>query len=461
VGVWRIVKLAARAAVWRTTPDPPLVGLPVLLGFAVAVAAIRVAVQYVTAGETPHFNPYGFNAVAAELALQLAVAAVFVPATSRTTALAAMLGLSVVAELAIDAVVAKFPLTLATNPADLSLVAVAAPMAVFVIVVVWWIGAMVAVFRSLVPQRRLFAFGRVAVLWLGLLTADALLPHAPVFLAPDYDIRTANLWEFLRAGGVRVAAPRAEIARIEKAQPALLQAEAARLAPQRKGVTDIYALGIAGWADEDVFVKELDGGLASVAGVLPIKGHMIRLINSRETIETVPLADLRNFQAAVHAIAAVMDKDEDVLILLMTSHGERTGFALQLPDGPTELTPAQVTSALDSEGIKNRVVIVSACFAGIFVPPLQNDNTIVMTAADADNTSFGCAPERDWTYFGDALFRQSLHPGADFESAFDHARVLIQGWELMDHAPPSNPQGRFGPALVEKLAPYFATNTGQ
>jgi hypothetical protein len=201
--------------------------------------------------------------------------------------------------------------------------------------------------------------------------------------------------------------------------------------------------------------------LQSVAGVLPIKDHMIRLINSRETVETVPLADLENFQAAVHAIAAVMDKDEDVLILLMTSHGERTGFALQLPGGPAELTPAQVTSALDSEGIKNRVVIVSACFAGIFVPPLQNDNTIVMTAADANNTSFGCAPERDWTYFGDALFRQSLHPGADFENAFDHARVLIQGWELMDHAPPSNPQGRFGPALVQKLAPYFATNTGQ
>ena len=92
----------------------------------------------------------------------------------------------------------------------------------------------------------------------------------------------------------------------------------------------------------------------------------------------------------------------------------------------TELTPQQVASALDSEGIKNRVVIVSACFSGIFVPPLQNDNTIVMTASDDKSTSFGCAPERDWTYFGDALFQQSLQPGTDFQQAFDHARVLIQ-----------------------------------
>ena len=90
------------------------------------------------------------------------------------------------------------------------------------------------------------------------------------------------------------------------------------------------------------------------------------------------------------------------------------------------------------------------------MPPLANDDTIVMTASDDKNTSFGCAPERDWTYFGDALFKQSLQPGANFQQAFDRARILIHGWELMDRAAPSNPQGHFGPALVAKLAPLFA-----
>jgi hypothetical protein len=75
--------------------------------------------------------------------------------------------------------------------------------------------------------------------------------------------------------------------------------------------------------------------------------------------------------------------------------------------------------------------------------------------------AFGCAPERDWTYFGDAFFRQSLHPGADFENAFDHARVLIHRWEMMDGAVPSNPQARFGRGLVGRLARFFATNPGQ
>jgi Peptidase C13 family len=459
-GVWRILKLAARAAAWRTTPNPPLAGLPILLGYAAALAALRLTIQYFAAGGALHFNPYGFNAIVAGLALQLAVAALFIPPASRITALAAMLALSMVAELLIGVVAMKFPLSLPTSPADLSLVGVAAPMAAFAVIVIWWIGAVVALLRSFVLPRRLSLVGRVAVLWVCLLIADAVVPHAPVFLPPDFDIRTANLWELVRASGGALAAS-GELAKIEKAQPALLQAQIARLAPQRKGVTDIYALGIAGWADQDVFIKELYGGLESISSVLPIKDRTVRLINNRDTLGTVPLANLQNFTAAVHAIGDIMDKDEDILVLLMTSHGSDHGFMLQIPGAMTELTPQEVASTLDGAGIKNRVVIVSACYAGIFLPPLANDTTIVMTAADAKNTSFGCAPERDWTYFGDAFFRQSLHPGTDFENAFDHARILIQGWELMDHAQPSNPQAHFGPAVVGKLAPYFATNAGQ
>ena len=67
-----------------------------------------------------------------------------------------------------------------------------------------------------------------------------------------------------------------ELARLEQRQPALLQAEAAALAPHRKGETDIYAIGIAGWATLDVFAKEVDGGLTAIGRVLPIKDRMIR-----------------------------------------------------------------------------------------------------------------------------------------------------------------------------------------
>jgi Peptidase C13 family len=244
-------------------------------------------------------------------------------------------------------------------------------------------------------------------------------------------------------------------------QSELLRAEVSALAPQKKGVIDIYAIGIAGWADQDVFIKELDGALAAIGRVLPIERHVLRLINNRATQDAAPLATQHNFAAAVHAIGAVMDKNEDVLLLLMTSHGARSGFALRFPNEVTdELTPREVAGALGKEGIKNRIVIVSACFAGAFVPALANDDTIVLTAADAKNSSFGCTPERDWTYFGDAFFKQSLRRGRDLQHAFDNARALIHGWEMMDHAPPSNPQGFFGAALVAKLAPFFGPASG-
>ena len=461
--MWGVVKLTMRAVIWRRTFDPPLVGLRSLLAFAVLVAAVRAGLQLVEAGALQDFNPYGLNAVIAWIALELAIAALFVRPAARTTGLAAMFVLSVIADIVMTAMSVGAPLVMqaAGQPAFINNAVVAS--ATYILLFVWWIGAMTCIVGSLEQQSGWRVVGRIAGLWLALFAANVAMPHTPVFVPPDFDPRNANWWETVYAahraeGKPRTGLSSGQIVQIDKTQPRLLEDQFARLAPSRKGETEIYTLAVAGWADQDVFIKEIDGALEAIGSVLPIKGRTVRLINRRDTVDTIPLANFRNFSAAVHAIGDVMDRDNDVFVLVMTSHGEQTGFALQLPGGTAELTPQQVAAALDGEGIKNRVVIVSACFSGIFVPPLANDNTIVITAADAKHTSFGCAPERDWTYFGDAFFHQSLHPGADFENAFEHARVLIHGWEMMDRATPSNPQGSFGRALAAKLAPFFATN---
>lgn len=306
---------------------------------------------------------------------------------------------------------------------------------------------------------KLVTLGRLAALTAVFLLLDALGPSASVHVSQDGGNFHARAFARDRTG-----AADSEAARLEQSQQALLRAAVARIAPPNKGATNVYAIGIAGWADQDVFTKELDGGLAVFDRILPTRNHTVRLVNGRDTVKTVPLASQRNFAAAVHAVGAGMDRNADVLLLLMTSHGDRRGFLLRLPNASTtELTPQDVAEVLDKEGIKNRIIIVSACFSGIFVPPLANDNSIVLTAADSWSTSFGCAAEREWTYFGDAFFRQSVRPGVDLKRAFDNARTLVHGWEMMDHAPPSNPQAHFGPALVEKLAPFFAAapNAGQ
>src|SRR5262249_3575372 len=110
------------------------------------------------------------------------------------------------------------------------------------------------------------------------------------------------------------------------AQPALLQAAIARLAPQRKGTTDVYAIAIAGWEAQDVFVREGDGRWAAMEQILPIRGRTLRLVNNAKTIKTTPLANSQNIAAAVRGVAKTMDKNEDILVLFLTSHGSQNGI---------------------------------------------------------------------------------------------------------------------------------------
>lgn len=463
-----------------------MVGLPTLLAWVIVLAFVRGGLQLVEAGPTPLFNPYGLNSVVAWIAIALTITALFLPQPARITALAAVVALSILTEVAVTGFGYAWPLIqsslaldeyAAAYPAWIAFwTATGAPFASFAVPVAFWIGAMFAVLRSFEVATTLRVFGKVLALWAALFVAKNALPHAPVFAGPEYDARHANLWEFARApqlaetgnadtksadtGSIGQKQQLASVvptfreAPLDAPRPAPVQTTLGDLAPQQPGVTDVYAVGLAGWSEQDVFRKELDGALAAMGRLLPLKDRIIRLSNDPEA--KLPLADHKNFAAAVRAVAQVMDKSEDVLLLLMTSHGATNGFALQLPGKQVAvLTPQEVATILRNEGIKNRLVIVSACYSGVFVQPLADDDSIVLTAADAKNTSFGCAPGRDWTYFGDALFNQSLQPGVDLKFAFSRARLMIAGWESMDRVPPSNPQGHFGPTLVEKLAPVF------
>jgi Peptidase C13 family len=451
-----VLKLASRAGIWRTTRLSRLVGLPSLLAWLAALGVLRILIQLAEAGLGAGFNPYGLNAIVAWLALEAAVAALFVPPAARSTALSAMFAVTLVGEAVFEAVKFGAPFIPATAIPDPVWRERAVPLLLFACISVWWVGATAAILRSFSPQPKLVAFGRMAGLWLALAGVTAAVPLVPIFVPGNFDMRDANWWEMLTSRLTDQTGAKDQTSPTAHSQGALLAAETAELAPTVKGATNIYALGIAGWADQDVFVKELDGGLAAMGDIFPIRGRTLRLINDRSTAEHIPLATDRNFIAAVQAIGKVMNKADDVLLLLMTSHGEHTGFALKFPnENASELTPQFVAATLNNEGIKNRIVIVSACFSGVFVSPLANDDTIVLTAADALNTSFGCAPERDWTYFGDAFFRQSIRRGRDLQHTFENARLLISGWEMMDRAKPSNPQAHFGPALVAKLEPFF------
>src|ERR1700746_977051 len=163
--VWGVVKLAMRAAIWRRTFNPPLVGLRSLLAFAGLVAAVRAGLQLVEAGAWQAFNPYGLNAVIAWIALELAIAALFVRPAARTTALAAMFVLSLSADIVMTAIGVGPPVLAqaAGQPALVNNAVVAG--AAYTLLFVWWVGAMTCIVGSLEQQSGWRLVGRGAGLW--------------------------------------------------------------------------------------------------------------------------------------------------------------------------------------------------------------------------------------------------------------------------------------------------------
>jgi len=113
------------------------------------------------------------------------------------------------------------------------------------------------------------------------------------------------------------------------------------------------------------------------------------------------------------------------------------------------LKPEQLRELLDRAGIKRRVIVVSSCHSGSFISALTGPTSLVIAAARADRSSFGCEDRRRWTYFGDAFFNRALREETSFRRAFARARRLIGLWEARDQLTPSLPQIAGGEALTE------------
>jgi hypothetical protein len=93
--------------------------------------------------------------------------------------------------------------------------------------------------------------------------------------------------------------------------------------------------------------------------------------------------------------------------------------------------------------LKNRdkVIVISACYSGGFIPALKDERTLIMTASRADRVSFGCSEEADFTYFGDALFAQALNQTDDLQQAFKLAATWPNANRRTTSKPPSRRSG--------------------
>ncbi|MBV1789799.1 C13 family peptidase [Marinobacterium sp. D7] len=251
---------------------------------------------------------------------------------------------------------------------------------------------------------------------------------------------------------------RLDVEDIYYAQPQLMQEGLAALEPQRPGVVDLYLLAFGSYGPEDVFLNEVEYVREQFDRRYATEGRSLVLANNPGTLKHYPLASGHNLRTALESIGQRMDREEDVLFLFMTSHGSADHrFSVEM--GPLrldDLTAPELREALDEAGIRWRVILVSSCYSGGFVKTLESPQTLVITAAAADRTSFGCGSTSDFTYFGTAYFKQALMQEPRFIEAFALAREWVTKRELEDNFTPSNPQLFVGDAIAGKLETLYA-----
>lgn len=250
--------------------------------------------------------------------------------------------------------------------------------------------------------------------------------------------------------------PRIDAEAVLHNQHALIDQSIAALTPSDPTETNLYFVGFAGFATQDVFIREVVQARDIVEERLGARGRTLLLVNHPAAIDDVPLASVSNLDAMLGKLARVMNPDKDVLMLFLTSHGQPGLFAVYFPGFPlNHATPEAIAASLDRSGIKHRVIVISACYSGSFVPALSRPGNLVMTASRADRNSFGCSNENLWTYFGDAFFNRGLRASTSLTGAFEIARAQVRDWEAQEKLIPSEPQIFVGETirpLIERLA---------
>ncbi|EJL03869.1 peptidase, C13 family [Pseudomonas fluorescens Q2-87] len=210
--------------------------------------------------------------------------------------------------------------------------------------------------------------------------------------------------------------------------------------PASTPAIELYSLTLGGDGKQSVFLRESDYVANMLASRFGAFGQ-IRLVNHRDHLGDRPMASRESLRRAA-ATLAERSGPEDLIFIYLTSHGT-SEHELVLDQPRMELAdlPADELAVVLAP-LKNRdkIVVISACYSGGFIPALKDERTLIMTASRADRVSFGCSEEANFTYFGDALFAQALNQTDDLEQAFKRAKGIVAEREQADNFEASEPQ---------------------
>jgi hypothetical protein len=237
------------------------------------------------------------------------------------------------------------------------------------------------------------------------------------------------------------------------AQPKMMAEALTKLTPRVAGKPNLYLVSFAGDGGEDVFRNEAEYAAQLFPQRFGPTAHALVLENNPATLSNHPLADWSNLEAALDGVAKVMNPDQDILMLYVTSHGDEDHNLLvdMDPLALDQIGAPDLAGILAKRPFKWKVLVISACYSGGFVPPLHGAGTLVITAARTDRSSFGCGSDADATYFGKAWLVDALNQTPDFIAAFKQASGEISDWEQRDKLTPSEPQIDIGSGIADQL----------
>lgn len=219
-------------------------------------------------------------------------------------------------------------------------------------------------------------------------------------------------------------------------------------------LSELYFVGVAGDGSQGVFRREVNYVHNLFDKHFGTEGKSAVLINGNVSFKQVPLATLTSIEQLLQGVAAKMDPENDILFVFFTSHGS-ADFQFQLNQQGLELQSLSAEAMgriLRSLPVRHKVVVISSCYAGGYVGPVKDDQTMLMVASAADKTSFGCSDRREMTYFGEALFKDAFLQSPSFVAAFDLARHIVRGMEAKEGFEFSNPLIFKPKAIVEQLS---------
>lgn len=227
-----------------------------------------------------------------------------------------------------------------------------------------------------------------------------------------------------------------------------VKVSAVPIARERPGTTDLYFIGGAGWAQQDVFLSEATSARALFDSRFDTAGRSIVLSNDPAAGGMYPAFTHDTLRDSLGRVGHAMNPHEDVLFLYLTSHGSQRGLAVD----NEVLEPAELRRMLDGAGIMWRVIVIAGCETGVFIDALKTETTLIATAASDSRPSYGCESGRAYTEFGRALLAEELPQATNFGAALREAARDVTRNEAAADILPSEPQIAEGPAIAAKLA---------